>query len=143
MSLKQLFFFFNYVEIKGCRFYGICFCFQKWPYFGHYQSLREEKISEIKKQADLLAENLRPPLRSCYEPTKAVPAVKNVIGQALPMIGPYKGLDNKQQVVALIDDVSKLIWYAFRVNTVSLVQRLHRKADSNSPGQELQLLFNQ
>jgi hypothetical protein len=23
------------------------------------------------------------------------------------MIGPYKGLDNKQQVVAVIDDVSK------------------------------------
>jgi hypothetical protein len=104
--LKQLFLF-NYVEIKGCRFYGVCFCFQKWPYFGHYQSLREEKISEMKKQADLLAEHPKPPLRSCYEPTKPVPAVKNVIGQALQMIGPYKGLDNKQQVVALIDDVSK------------------------------------
>jgi hypothetical protein len=106
MLLMQLFIF-NYIEIKGCRFYGICFCFQKWPYFGHYQSLREEKISEMKKQADLLAENLKPPLRSSYEPTKPVPSVKSVIGQALPMIGPYKRLDNKQQVVALIDDVSK------------------------------------
>lgn len=77
---------------------------KKWPYFGHYQSLREEKMSEMKKQTDLLAESLKPPSRNCYEPTKPVPAVKNVIGQALSMIGPYKGLDNKQQVVALIDD---------------------------------------
>jgi hypothetical protein len=28
----------------------------------------------------------------------------------LSMIGPYKGLDNKQQVVAVIDDVSKWSW---------------------------------
>lgn len=35
-----------------------------------------------------------------------VPKVKDVIGRALPHIGAYKGLDNKQQKVALIDDVS-------------------------------------
>jgi dihydropyrimidine dehydrogenase (NADP+) len=92
---------------QGIEIILYIFFFQKWPYFGHYQSLREDKISEMKKQADLLSENLKPPLRSCYEPTKPVPAVKNVIGQALSMIGPYKGLDNKQQVVAVIDDVSK------------------------------------
>lgn len=35
------------------------------------------------------------------------PAVKvqEVIGSALPRIGAYKKLDNKKQVVALIDDV--------------------------------------
>lgn len=32
--------------------------------------------------------------------------VKDVIGSALPRIGPYKKLNNTQQVVALIDDVS-------------------------------------
>lgn len=32
--------------------------------------------------------------------------VKDVIGSALPRIGPYKKLDNSKQVVALIDDVS-------------------------------------
>lgn len=83
------------------------FLFQKLPYFGSYQSMREEKISELKKQMDLLAENLKPPLRSYSKPTKQVPAVKDVIGRALPKIGAYKRLDNKQQVVALIDDVSK------------------------------------
>jgi dihydropyrimidine dehydrogenase (NADP+) len=35
-----------------------------------------------------------------------VPTLKNVIGQALPKIGAYKRLDSKQQVVALINDVS-------------------------------------
>jgi dihydropyrimidine dehydrogenase (NADP+) len=31
--------------------------------------------------------------------------VNSIIGSALPRIGPYKKLDNKKQVVALIDDV--------------------------------------
>lgn len=31
--------------------------------------------------------------------------VRDVIGEALPRIGAYKQLDNKKQVVALIDDV--------------------------------------
>lgn len=37
------------------------------------------------------------------------PAVKvqEVIGSALPRIGAYKKLDNKKQVVALIDDVRR------------------------------------
>lgn len=40
------------------------------------------------------------------------PAVKvqDVIGAALPSIGAYKKLDNKKQVVALIDDVSHKIF---------------------------------
>jgi hypothetical protein len=38
---------------------------------------------------------------------KSKPAVKvnDIIGKALPKIGAYKKLDNKKQVVALIDDV--------------------------------------
>ena len=83
------------------------FGFQKLPYFGTYQSIREEKISELKKQTDLLAEELKPPPGIYFEPAKPVPAIKDVIGRALPMIGAYMRLDNKQQVVALIDDVSK------------------------------------
>lgn len=83
-----------------------CFCFQKWPYFGPYQRQREETISELKKQTDLLAENLKPPLRSYHKPTTKVPAVKDIIGRALPKIGPFMRLDNGQQVVAVIDDVS-------------------------------------
>ena len=83
------------------------FGFQKLPYFGTYQHKREEKISELKKQTDLLAEKLKPPPRIYFKPAKPVSAINGIIGRALPMIGPYKSLDNKQQVVALIDDVSK------------------------------------
>lgn len=37
--------------------------------------------------------------------TKPAVKVNDVIGSALPRIGPYKKLNNSQQVVALIDDV--------------------------------------
>ncbi|XP_069686941.1 dihydropyrimidine dehydrogenase [NADP(+)] isoform X1 [Periplaneta americana] len=77
---------------------------EKLPYFGPYQNLREDKIAELKKKTDLLADSLKPPPRKRNEPTKPIPTVKGVIGRALPKIGAYKKLDNKQQVVALIDD---------------------------------------
>ena len=38
--------------------------------------------------------------------SQPAPKVKDIIGRALPHIGTYKNLDNKQQKVALIDDVS-------------------------------------
>lgn len=98
------------------------FDFQKWPYFGSYQSVREEKISELKKQMDLLAEDLKPPPRSYCEPTKPFPAINDIIGRSLPLIGPYKRLDNKQQVVALIDDVSKYKHIEVAVASVTAVQ---------------------
>lgn len=34
-----------------------------------------------------------------------VPTVQDIIGASLRYVGPYKKLDNKKQVVALIDDV--------------------------------------
>lgn len=37
---------------------------------------------------------------------KKVKTVNEIIGRSLSKIGPYKQLDNKRQVVALIDDVS-------------------------------------
>ncbi|CAG2062857.1 unnamed protein product, partial [Timema podura] len=83
---------------------------QKLPHFGNYQELREEKISAIKKQSNLLAESQSPsPVRPCYQPNKPVPKVKDVVGRSLSKIGPYSNLDNKEQVVALIDDVSFVI----------------------------------
>lgn len=36
---------------------------------------------------------------------KEAPKLKDVIGLSLKFVGPYKKLDNKKQVVALIDDV--------------------------------------
>lgn len=37
---------------------------------------------------------------------KPVPKLSDVIGASLKYVGPFKKLDNKKQVVALIDDVS-------------------------------------
>lgn len=39
---------------------------------------------------------------------KPAAKVGEVIGSALSRVGPYKKLDNTKQVVALIDDVSRL-----------------------------------
>ena len=39
------------------------------------------------------------------------PKINDIIGNALPRIGPYKKLDNTKQVVALIDDVS-LVYFS-------------------------------
>jgi len=44
-------------------------------------------------------------MRPAPGPTAPIPTVKDMIGKALPHIGSYKELDNKKQVVALIDDV--------------------------------------
>ncbi|PSN52992.1 Dihydropyrimidine dehydrogenase [NADP(+)] [Blattella germanica] len=74
------------------------------PHFGPYLETREEKIAELKKKSDLLAKNLHPSSGLYNKPIKAIPSVNDVVGRALPRIGAYKRLDNKQQVVALIDD---------------------------------------
>ena len=44
-------------------------------------------------------------MRPANVPKKTVPSVKDMISQAVPMIGSYAQLDNKQQAVALIDEV--------------------------------------
>lgn len=43
--------------------------------------------------------------RPAPKPTVPIPTVKDMIGRALKHISSYKELDNKKQVVALIDDV--------------------------------------
>jgi dihydropyrimidine dehydrogenase (NADP+) len=43
--------------------------------------------------------------RPAPKPITSTPSIKDVIGKALPHISSYKKLDNKQQVIALIDDV--------------------------------------
>ena len=83
---------------------------QKIPYFGEYQKLREEKIAEIKEQSDPLSVNVEAS-RPVPEPKGPVPKVKDIIGKSIPHIGTYKKMDNKKQVVALIDDVSTILIY--------------------------------
>ncbi|KAG8231044.1 hypothetical protein J437_LFUL010923 [Ladona fulva] len=75
------------------------------PFFGKYQKQREEAIAEGKLKEDLLdAKNFPEINRPPHQPSGKVPSVKDVIGNSLKMIGPYQRLDNKQQVVALIND---------------------------------------
>lgn len=73
------------------------------PYFGEYQKLREKKIAELKEKMNPLDINFSS-TRPAPEPVGSVPAIKDVIGKSLSHIGAYKELNNKQQVVALIDD---------------------------------------
>ncbi|KAK7100969.1 dihydropyrimidine dehydrogenase [NADP(+)]-like [Littorina saxatilis] len=76
---------------------------QHLPSFGPYVKKREEIIASTKVKADLLAgpfDTSRPPRPS----KKVVPKIKDVIGKSLPKITSYEELDNKQQVVALINE---------------------------------------
>lgn len=79
-------------------------------FFGPYLKEREEMLSKLRKEkgplwkivsddADINPQNGG----HAFQP---VPKVRDIIGRALPHIGTYKNLDNKQQKVALIDDVS-------------------------------------
>eukprot|EP00050_Salpingoeca_kvevrii_P006076 m.287291 g.287291 ORF g.287291 m.287291 type:complete len:1028 (-) comp11749_c0_seq1:233-3316(-) len=77
------------------------------PHFGPFLEKRRELLAKARKQGNAIdvekdkeIEIIRPP----PQPAKPVPAVKDVIGVTLPTIGKYNDLDNKQQVVALIDE---------------------------------------
>lgn len=79
-------------------------------HFGEYKKKREEKLAQLRLEKGPLWD-------PCMEENEVVkngtdahiiqPAlkIKDVLGIALPKIGSYKNLDNKKQVVALIDDV--------------------------------------
>ncbi|XP_071451994.1 dihydropyrimidine dehydrogenase [NADP(+)], partial [Hetaerina americana] len=75
------------------------------PYFGPYQKKREEIVAQLKIEEDLLdPKNNSPSNRPPNKPNSKIPEVKDEIGKALKAIGPYKRLDNRKQVVALIND---------------------------------------
>ncbi|XP_011641125.1 dihydropyrimidine dehydrogenase [NADP(+)] [Pogonomyrmex barbatus] len=73
------------------------------PYFGVYQRLRERKIAELKANSNPLDQVVKT-TRPAPEPIAPIPTVKDVIGKALNHISSYKELDNRKQVIALIDD---------------------------------------
>lgn len=77
---------------------------QNIPYFGEYQKLREQKIAELKANSNPLDEVIKV-TRPAREPIAPIPSVKDVIGKAIIHISSFKELDNRKQVVALIDDV--------------------------------------
>lgn len=73
------------------------------PYFGNYQKLREKKIAELKEKTNPLDANFVS-TRPVQETLSPAPAIKDIIGKSLSYIGTFKELNNRQQVVALIDD---------------------------------------
>lgn len=79
------------------------------PQFGLYKKQREAKMAEIRaKNGALEGLSSNSTTVTSNGVVKLAPAISDIIGNALPHIGTYKSLDNKQQVVALIDDVSGL-----------------------------------
>jgi dihydropyrimidine dehydrogenase (NADP+) len=90
------------------------------PHFGPYKEKREQLLHELRQTAPAAAQDAEPGistilksqenfLKPNYDLTVQehlanVPKLKDVIGRALDKIGTYNSLNNKQQVVALIDD---------------------------------------
>jgi len=74
------------------------------PSFGPYQHERERQIAEAKTKEDIL-EAIIEKARPGHTTKGPIPAIKDLIAQAIDKIGPYKDLNNKEQVVALIDEV--------------------------------------
>jgi len=80
--------------------------------FGPYKKEREEKISQLfkangpmwKLDSSSEVEFNGGGVQANGCDNKKVPSVKDITGISLPYIGTYKKLDNKKQVVALIDD---------------------------------------
>lgn len=66
---------------------------------------REHLIAQDKEQTTL--EQLEKGLekRSVSKPSSAISGICDMVGKAIPRIGTYGDLNNKEQVVALIDDV--------------------------------------
>ncbi|CAD6185538.1 unnamed protein product [Caenorhabditis auriculariae] len=77
---------------------------EKLPFLGKYRKEREAREREALDKANLLStEGIHYSSRPDTKVT-SVPTVQEVIGKALPKIGPYVTLNNKQQKVAIIDD---------------------------------------
>ncbi|TDG41125.1 hypothetical protein AWZ03_012452 [Drosophila navojoa] len=79
---------------------------QTLGFFGPYQQQRDIKLAELRKEKGALwdAERTTVDTSNTGAVIKPAPKITDVIGAALPRIGPYKSLDNKQQKVALIND---------------------------------------
>lgn len=83
------------------------------PHFGPYGKQREEQMHKLRVEKGALwdpfaddDDDLVKVNGHCSNGVGRVPTVQNVIGAAVSKVTPYKQLDNKKQVVALIDDVS-------------------------------------
>ncbi|KAI5732031.1 hypothetical protein M8J77_020136 [Diaphorina citri] len=77
------------------------------PNFGEYKKIRENLITELnlkKLNSDGVSLQNGLPKRQINTPVETILSVKDVIGQAVQRVTNYTELDNKKQVVALIND---------------------------------------
>ncbi len=88
---------------------GECVLAQHLPNFGQFKKEREKRLATFKKEKDLLdEEHLPSPIRPANQPAGPIPAIRALVAAAVDRIGSYGDLNNKQQVVALIDEVRGL-----------------------------------
>ena len=88
---------------KGNQLYYNMLLAKIYHILENIKDLEEQKIAEIKLNSNPLDKSVEI-TRPAPKPIAPVPTIKNVIGKALSHIGTYKDLNNKEQVVALIDD---------------------------------------
>ncbi|ODN03162.1 Dihydropyrimidine dehydrogenase [NADP(+)], partial [Orchesella cincta] len=77
---------------------------KKLPSFGNYLKEREHIISEEKRRVTI--EDLENKLtsREVSQPISTIPTIQDAVGKSLSMIGTYNQLNNRKQVVAVIDE---------------------------------------
>jgi len=74
------------------------------PNFGPFAQERKRIIAEYKLLNPPEERTPHKDHRPALQPTKPIPTLSDMIGAAVPKIGSYGQLDNKQQKVALIDE---------------------------------------
>ena len=82
---------------------------QHLPNFGKFREQKQKLIQEKLTKIDLLDTSSVEFATRPGNEAKKIYTVQDVIGLALNEIGSYNELDNKQQKVALIDDVRYLL----------------------------------
>lgn len=74
-------------------------------HFGEHKKKREEILAQLRmEKGPLWNPSVTEGNSGPRTTVKPAPQIKDILGAALPKIGSYKSLDNKKQVVALIDD---------------------------------------
>lgn len=96
--------------------------FQKLPHFGPYQKQRKVQQHLENISTNPLQNGVQNGIK-CVSTNPDEPlTVQSVIGRAIPRIGAYKQLDNKKQVVALIDDVTTNLNFLSKNYGINLFQ---------------------
>lgn len=96
------------MDVSDKQFVIYCFILKQFlPNFGNFLEIKKELIAEMKAQKPITLNET--PLHRGNN-TVSPPKIKDVIGESLKHISNYKDLDNTKQVVALINDVSMILF---------------------------------